>query len=217
MVDLAEGVLPDDHSYGAASALVTMVEYADFDCRFSDRDALVAAIMQARSSATPVMCARGYNTIVEALAGLLAVTSSLRDAYKQHYWRCLPLPFAHSRMICGQHAREQSELAAHLSQRAQLVENASSATADSTIERLNSEGPTPSVAELEPWFERLLMSHEYALTTAHSVANRLAQLGDAESRRWVAGQLVMVNERQAETIARRILAARRDVSRVTER
>ncbi len=341
MVDLAEGVLPDDHSYGAASALVTLVQYADFDCRFcaeaypvvrevsarfapylrivfrhsprshdhsraglaaeaveaaaeqgkfwqmhdclfehqsqlevldllgyaqrlgldlerfadamcrrshaarirrdrisgirsrvistpaffingvrfldgTDRDALVAAIIQARSSATPVMCARGYSTIVEALAGLLALTSSLRDAYRQHYWRCLPLPFAHSRMICGQHGREQSELAAQLSQRAQLVENASSAKADKTIERLNSEAFTSGVAELEPWFERLLMSHEYALTTAHSVANRLAELGDAESRRWVAGQLVMVNERQAETIARRILAARRDVSRVTD-
>jgi Thioredoxin len=341
MMGLAEGELADDHSYGPASALVTMVEYADFDCHFcadaypvvrelsarfapylrvvfrhsprsrdhsraglaaeaaeaageqgkfwqmhdclfehrsdleavdllgyaqlldldlerfadamcsrshqarirrdqltgvrshvistpaffingvrflegTDREALVTAIMQARSSATRLLCARGYSTIVEALARLLAVTTSLRDAYKRHYWRCLPLPLAHSRLICGQHAREQSELAAQLAQRAPLVENAWPAKADSTIELLNPEALTPEGGEFEPWFDRLLRSHEFAVITAHSVANRLAELGDAESRHWVAGQLVMVNERQAETIARRILAARRDVSRVTD-
>jgi protein-disulfide isomerase len=231
MVDLAEGVLADDHSYGPASALLTMVAYADFDCRFcaeaypvvrelsarfapylrvifrhsprshdhsraglaaeaveaaaeqgkfwqmhdclfehqsaleaidllgyaqllglnvekfadamcsrshgarirrdqltgvrshvistpaffingvrflegTDRDALVAAIMQARTSVTGALRAPGYMTITEALTRLLAITTSLRDAYKRHYWRCLPLPFAHSRMICGQHAHE---------------------------------------------------------------------------------------------------------------
>jgi hypothetical protein len=81
---------------------------------------------------------------------------------------------------------------------------------------LNPEAHTLEVGELEPWFDRLLRSHEFALLTAHSVANRLAELGDAESCHWVAGHLVMLNERQAETIARRIRAARRDVSRLTD-
>jgi len=337
-VNLAEGIRDDDHSYGPASALVTMVEYADFDChscaeaypivrelcarfapylrvvfrhsprshdhsraglaaeaveaaaeqgkfwqmhdclfehrsaieavdlfeyaqlleldleRFADamcsrshrarvrrdqfsgirshvvstptffingvkfpkgtdREALVSAIMQARSSATGVLSARGYTTVIGALARLLAITTSLRDAYKRHYWRCLPLPFGHSRMICGQHAHEQSELVAQLSQR---VENAWSTKADSTIELLNHAGLTPEGGELEPWFGRLLSSHEFALITAHSIANRLAELDDAESRHWVTGRLVTINERQAEAITRRILAPRRDVPRVTD-
>jgi DNA-binding ferritin-like protein len=34
MADLAEPVHPNDHSCGPSSALVTLVEYGDFDCRF---------------------------------------------------------------------------------------------------------------------------------------------------------------------------------------
>ncbi len=335
-MDLAEGVLVDDHSYGAASALVTMVEYADFDCHFcaeaypvvrelsarfapylrvvfrhsprshdhsraglaaeaveaaaqqgkfwqmhdclfehqsaleavdllgyaqlldldldrfadamcsrsqrarirrdqltgirshvistpaffingvrflegTDHDALVTAIIRARNAATSVLCARGYGTVVAGLARLLDITSSLRDAYKRHYWRCLALPFSHSRMTCGQHAREQAELAAQISHRTQLNEGVCS-----TIERLNPDALGPEVAEPDPWFDRLLRSHEFALSSAHSVANELAELGDPENRHWVAEQLVMINERHAETIARRLLAARRGASRVTD-
>jgi predicted DsbA family dithiol-disulfide isomerase len=182
----------------------------------TDRDALVAAIMLARTSAAGALRAPGYRTIVEALTRLLAIITSLRDAYKRRYWRCLPPPFEHARMICGQHAREQSELAAQLSQRAQLLENARPKKPDSTIELLNPEALTPESGELEPWFDRLLRSHEFALLTAHSAANRLAELGDAESCHCVASQLVMLNERQAERIARRIRVARRDVSRLTD-
>ena len=338
VADLSEGVRADDHRYGPASALVTLVEYADFDCRFcaeaypivrelsarfapylrvvfrhspqthdhsraglaaeaveaageqgsfwemhdclfehksslealdfleyagrlgldqpafaeamcnrshrarirrdqltgirshvistpaffingmrfsggTDRQALIEAVTQARCSATRLLCARGFSTIVDALASLLAVTTALRDAYKRHYWRCLALPFTHARLICGQHAREQSELAAQLSQRVKVVEDAWPTKPDPTIERLNPEDLTPEKEEREPWFERLLRSHEFALLTAHSVANRLTELGDAECRRWVARRLVMTNERQAETLSRRILAARRGVSR----
>lgn len=340
VADLTDGVRADDHSYGPASALVTLVEYADFDCRFcaaaypvvrelsarfapylrvvfrhsprthdhsraglaaeaveaaddqgsfwemhdclfehqskleavdflgyaerlgldqaafaeavcnrshrarirrdqltgvrshvistpaffingtrfsggTDREALIEAVTQARCAATRLLCARSFSTIVDALAHLLAVTSALRDTYKRHYWRCLALPFTHSRLICGQHAREQSELAAQLRQRAK-VDDAGPTKVDSTIERLNPEDFTPEEGEHEPWFASLLRSHEFALRTAHSVANRLTELGDVESRRWVAGTLVVSNERQAETLTRRILAERRGVSRVID-
>jgi protein-disulfide isomerase len=182
----------------------------------TDREALTEAVTRARCSATRLLCARGFSTVVDALAYLLAVTTALRDAYKRHYWHCLALPFTHSRLICGQHAREQSELAAQLSQRATVVEDARPTKPDSAIERLDPEDLGPGKDEREPWLERLLRSHEFALLAAHSVANRLTELGDVESRRWVTGTLVMTNERQAETLTRRILAARRGVSRVID-
>jgi protein-disulfide isomerase len=208
-----------DQLTGIRSRVISTPAFFINGVRFSygaDRKILGAAITQAQGCAIRGLRARGCNTIVQAMACLLAVTTSLRDAYKRHYWRCLSLPFTQARMICGQHAREQSELATQITQRAQLVGKASSTNSDLEAALLYPEALPPDPGEIESSLGPLLSAHEFALITAHSVANRLTELGDAESRQWVAGQLVLVNERQAEAIAKRILAGRRRALGVTD-
>jgi hypothetical protein len=177
-----------------------------------DRQGLVDAILQARMTMAGALCTHDSGTIREALARLFGITRSLRDAYKRHYWRCLPLPFADARLLCGRHAREQSELLAQLTQGPPLVKNTWSTSPDPTIELLNPETLTPDDAEFDPWFGRLLRSHEYAVATAHSVANRLAQLNDGESQRRLVGQVLTINERQAEKVAARLRGEGRVIS-----
>lgn len=177
----------------------------------AERGALFDAVLQALNAETRHLCARECGSVVEALTGLTSVSIALRDAYQRHYWRCLGLPFQTARQVCGKHAREQTELIAELSQRGSVSEELSPRSAGPAGESWHGQAIVTE-SELSPWLERLLGLHGLTLVTAHAVANRLAELDDADGHRWITEQLVSTNEQQAEAIAHRILGQRRRAS-----
>lgn len=179
--------------------------------RFSggvNREALAAAISEARSDATCSLTEQRCATSFDALGRLLALTTALRDTYKLHYWHGLTLPLARLRMVLGSHTREQTALIERISRRMFAVRPVSVLLA---AREIGPWGPTTNCGDaerVEQRLMRLLEAHQFVVMRSHCLANRLSELRDAESTELVTRDIIATNERQAATITERVFTER---------
>jgi starvation-inducible DNA-binding protein len=159
---------------------------------------------QQRINAEP-HCATSF----DALSRLLALTTSLRNTYKLHYWRGLSAPFIGLRMVLGAHTQEQTRLVEHISRRLQSVRPTLGSCPALEGESWGPAAYSAETDKIELRLSRLLEAHQLVVIRAHCLANRLTELGDAESADLVAREVIGVNERQARVITGRLFAERR--------
>jgi DNA-binding ferritin-like protein len=200
-----------DQLTGIRSRVISSPAFFINGVRFAgipDSETLAAAITQARNSVTQGLRERRCVTAIDALNRVLALTTALRDAYKQQYWHGLTLPFIGLRMILGAHTREQTEIIECIAQRLQIMGRAPASEPEADAALAILEALSPETEDTKLRLACLLEAHQSLLIGAHALANSLAELGDAESQRMVAQRVVSTNERQAVSLTKQLLSER---------
>lgn len=200
-----------DQMTGIRSRVISSPAFFINGVRFAgipDSETLAAAISEARNCLTQGLRERRCSSAIDGLSRVLALTTALRDAYKQQYWHGLTLPFIGVRMILGTHTREQTELIECIAQRLRVVDRAPRAELAPDAARSILEAVSPETVDIKLRLGCLLEAHQSLLNGAHALANSLAELGDLESQRMVAQRVVATNERQAVSLTRQLLSER---------
>jgi len=203
--------IPCDQAAGARSRVSSSPAFFINGTRFSggvDREALGAAISEARREVTRTLTEQRCATSFDALGRLLGLTTALRDTYKLHYWYGLTLPLAKLRLVLGCHMREQSDLMERISRRMFVLRPVSVLRASREIRPWGTTENSSEADRVELRLTRLIDAHQFMVMRAHCLANRLSELGDAESTELVTQGIVTTNERQAASITERIFAER---------
>jgi DNA-binding ferritin-like protein len=200
-----------DQLTGVRSRVISSPAFFINGIRFAgspDSETLGGAISQARDCVTQGLRERSCATSVDALNRLVALTTALRDAYKQQYWHGLTLPFIGLRMILGAHTREQTELIECIATRLQFIDRAPRLEfeADNVLAALETLSAETKSVKLR--LASLLEAHQTVLIGAHALANGLAELGDAESQRLIAQRVIATNERQAVSLTQQLHSER---------
>jgi starvation-inducible DNA-binding protein len=133
---------------------------------------------------------------VEALNGLVADTSVLRDLYKKHHWQVSGPTFYQLHLLFDAHYKQQVELLDALAERVQILGGVTLAMAHDIAETTKLPRPPRGREDVPTQISRLLEAHELLLRAARAAAREADDDGDDGTNDLIVSDVIRTNEMQ---------------------